>query len=144
MYGGTHSEGGKFFFLIFLRPLCSHGRVESKTPVIIIHPSARKKSKRLEVPNAILLGSPNQIQTIEDGEDCERPVCSSSVRGNSKPRCVLCEYGHHGYNSSPRYGASRYLCVLQWQCAANALLLTQPADVDFWCTSCIKFKCWAS
>jgi hypothetical protein len=32
-------------FLIFLRPLCSHGRVESKTPLIIIYPSARKRAK---------------------------------------------------------------------------------------------------
>ena len=46
------------FFLIFLRPLCSPGRVVSKTPLIIVYPSATKKTKRLEVPNVILLGPP--------------------------------------------------------------------------------------
>jgi hypothetical protein len=45
-------------FLIFLKPLCSPGRVDSKTPLIIIYPLAKKKTKKLEVPNVILLGPP--------------------------------------------------------------------------------------
>ena len=45
--------------------MCSPGRVESKTPLIIIYPPARKKSKRLEVPNVILLGPPIQRRRVQ-------------------------------------------------------------------------------
>jgi hypothetical protein len=49
LYGDIHIGGWKFIFLVFLRPLCSTGRVESKTPLIIVitlQPEKRPKGRK--------------------------------------------------------------------------------------------------
>ena len=64
--------------------MCSPGRVESKTPLIIVYPSATKKTKRLEVPNVILLGPPISGKIHHDGA-CYDTEGWAKLRG-------LCEF----------------------------------------------------